>query len=85
MRDFFIRSLDRLIGVFVVISMIVVVVVSLVSMAGGMAGGGFGAGLVMLVLGLLYVVFVAGFMYLGVGIYHNTRRSAEAMERMANK
>ena len=85
MRDFFIRSLDRLIGVFVVISMIVVVVVSLVSMAGDMAGGGFGAGLVMLVLGLLYVVFVAGFMYLGVGIYHNTRRSAEAMERMANK
>lgn len=92
MRDFFIRSLDVLIGIFVVFAVIGIIVASAAMMSGGMSGpggmpmqGGVGSGVALLVVGLLYVCFIAGFLYLGVGIYHNTRRTAEATERMANQ
>jgi len=43
------------------------------------------AALLVLIGGLLYIVFVAGFLYLGAGIYSNTKRTAEAVERMAGR
>lgn len=88
MRDFFIRALEHLIGFFVVIMLLAVVGGSIAVMATGLPqpnGGtvsGVGAGLFLLVVGLLYTVLIGGFMYLGVGIYHNTKRTAEAMELM---
>ncbi|MFQ1699426.1 hypothetical protein ACJ5NV_02410 [Loktanella agnita] len=92
MRDFFIRSLDLLIGLFVILAILGVLLAAFAATSGGMSGpngapvgGGPIAGLLVLVLGLLYVCFVAGFMYLGLGIYHNTRRTADAVERMAGK
>lgn len=89
MRHFFIKSLDMLIGLFVVLGALGVLVAAVAASTGAMAGptgalsGGIGAALVVLVVGLLYIAFIAGFLYLGVGIYHNTRRTAEAVEAMA--
>ncbi len=87
MRDFFIRSFELIVGLLVIIMSIVVLVAGLGAMVGAgqaMGGpGGFFAGLAILVIGGLYVLFIGGAMYLGLGIYQNTRRTAEAMERLA--
>ena len=50
-------------------------------MNGQHMGGGPLAGLLILVIGAIYILFVGGFMYLGLGIYHNTKRTAEALEK----
>lgn len=93
MRDFFINAFEKLVGVVVVLMLVAVVVGALATMfgggmmmgPGGQQGGGVLAGLVILVVGLVYVVFIGGAMYLGLGIYQNTRRTAELLERMAPK
>ncbi len=48
---------------------------------GSAVGGGPLAALMILIGGSIYVLFVGGFMYLGLGIYQNTKRTAEALER----
>lgn len=84
MRDFFIRSLEILINIVVVVAMIGVVIGAGISMANPPPGApGVLVGLAVLVGGGLYIVLMAGFMYLGLGIYQNTRRTAEILERMA--
>lgn len=86
MRDFFIRSLEKLVGVVVVLLAIGVVVgavaVLLAEPAPGQPGGVLGA-LAILIGGGIYVIFIGGFMYLGIGIYQNTKRMAEALDRRA--
>ncbi len=91
MRDFFINSLEILVGVIVVV--LAIAVLGGAAMAsfggdmmgpGGMSGGPL-AGLAILIGGGLYVIFIGGFLYMGIGIYQNTKRTAEAMERMAGK
>lgn len=93
MRDFFIRSLEMLINVIVGLGALAIVVAAVIvsvggggmggEMAGPMGGGGPLAGLVILVGGAIYLILVGGFMYLGLGIYQNTRRTAEAIEKLA--
>lgn len=78
MRDFFIKALDVLIGVIVVLGFIGVLAFSVITAT---QGGGVGAALGILIGGILYMFLIAGFMYLGLGVYHNTRRTAEALER----
>lgn len=91
MRHFFIRSLDLLIGLFVILLLISVIGASVLALTGTVPGpdgttvSGVVPALLILLVGLLYVIFVGGFMYLGVGIYHNTKRTAEAVERMAGR
>lgn len=90
MRDSFIGILDKLISLFVVLLLLlgVVVAANTTGMSGGSPGpngvplGGDSpiAGVFVLIGGLLYVSFMASFMYLGLGIYHNTRHTAEALE-----
>ena len=86
MGHFFIRLLDFLIGIFVAVGFVGVLVVAFAASSGAILGpagtsfGGNGAGIVILIGGLIYLAFIAGFLYLGVGIYDNTRRSAEALE-----
>lgn len=93
MRDFFINAFEILVGVIIVLLLIGVVVgAGVVAFGGGgmmmngqqMQGGPL-AGLAILVGGLLYVVFIGGLMYLGLGIYQNTKKTATAMEKMAGK
>lgn len=91
MRDFFINALEKIVGVIVVLLSLGVVFAAIATMMGGghmggqAMGGGPLAGLVVLVLGAIYVLFVGGFMYLGLGIYQNTKRSADALDKLANK
>lgn len=86
MRDFFIRALEIVINVVVVVAAIGIVVGAVVTMIGGPMmyehGGMSGvlAGLVVLVVGFFNLTIFAGFVYLGLGIYQNTRRTAEALE-----
>ncbi len=81
MRNFFIGSFEILITVLVVLMCIGVVVTALVTMT---TGGGFFAGLGILIAGALYVIITAGMMYMFLGIHENTKRTAEAIERMSN-
>lgn len=80
-----------LIGLFVLIGFVGVLVGAFAASTGGLSGptgapfGGTAAAVLVLVFGLLYLSFIAGFMYLGVGIYDNTRRSAEALERISRE
>lgn len=81
MRKFFIGSFEVLITVLVVLMCIGVVISALVTMT---SGGGFLAGLGILLAGGFYVILTAGMMYMFLGIHENTKRTAEAIERMSN-
>ena len=94
MRDFFINGFEILLGIILVLMILGVVAFAGIAAFGGGGGimmdgqampGGPVAGLIILVVGLLYVLFVGGLMYLGLGIYQNTKKSAAALERMAGK
>ncbi|WP_420396749.1 hypothetical protein [Nioella sp.] len=78
MRDFFIGALDKLITVIVILMIVAVVIGGLVTMFSPM--GGFLQGLGLLIFGGLYVILMGGMMYLFLGIYHNTKRTAEILE-----
>jgi hypothetical protein len=81
MRDFFISWFERLVGVIIILAAAAVLIGSIATMA-GVTGqpGGFLAGLALLVFGMIYVIFLGGALYLGLGIYQNTKRTAEALE-----
>ncbi|PKP69137.1 MAG: hypothetical protein CVT82_12025 [Alphaproteobacteria bacterium HGW-Alphaproteobacteria-4] len=89
MRDFFINTFEILVGVIVVLLCLGVVVFAGIAAFGGGNMMGPGApsgplmGLAILVGGAIYVIFIAGLMYLGLGIYQNTKRTAEAVERLS--
>jgi len=94
MRDFFIQALEMVIHVIVVLTAVGLVLAALAVMTGlggmahtatGLPGGSIVAGLALLVFGGLYLVLVAGFLYLGLGIYQNTRRTAAALEDLARR
>lgn len=93
MRDFFINSFEKLVSVIVILMILGVVIFSVMIMFGGggmmpapyNAMGGFVPGLIFLVAGLVYVIFVGGFMYLGLGIYQNTKATAEAVKDIAGR
>lgn len=79
MRDFFINSFEKLIAVIVVVTAAASVIGGLVTMF----SEGFFAGILVLIIGAIYTVVLGGGMYLAFGIYHNTKRTADAVERMA--
>ncbi|MDE3027812.1 MAG: hypothetical protein KGH84_05395 [Paracoccaceae bacterium] len=88
MRDFFIRSLEVVINIVVVIMAIAIVIFAgIIAFGHGMGpngeGGGPIAGLAMLIGGTIYLILMAGFMYLGLGIYQNTKRTADLLEQQA--
>lgn len=86
MRDFFIRSFERLIGVIIVIGAIAVVIAAFAAASTAPSGGqGILAFLAILIGGALYLILAGGVMYLALGIYHNTLRTAEAIERQAGR
>lgn len=92
MRDFFINSLELLVGLIVILLSLGVIVGAAAAAfgGGGMMPGGTGmpgplSGLLILIGGGLYVIFVGGFLYMGIGIYQNTRRSADALEKLLTK
>lgn len=89
MRDFFINSFEILVNVIVVLLSLGVLVAAGVAAFGGSMGpgapGGPLVGLGILIGGGIYVIFIGGFMYMGLGIYQNTKRTADAVEKLAMK
>lgn len=78
MRELIIKSLD----------MIVWIVAGLIALGGVIVGvmalgQGEVAGLVIIIGGLLYAVVFAGMFFLMIGVYTNTKRTAEAIEKLA--
>lgn len=82
MREFFIGALEKIITVVIILGAIVVLVAGIGAMFGPQ---GFLRGLVVLIGGALYLLLIGGFGYLGLGIYHNTRRTADAVEQLARR
>jgi hypothetical protein len=81
MRDFFIQWFERLVSVIVVLMGVVIVLVALVVLS----QQGVLAFLGVLLIGAIYLVLVGGGMFLGLGIYQNTKRTADLLERLAAK
>lgn len=89
MKDFFIKSFEILVALFAVLLCLSVVIWAGITMfvpgAGVLTGGGFLAGLAILIGGGLYTILVCGMMYLILGIQQNTKRTAEAVEKLLEK
>lgn len=81
MLDFFILALEKLIAVIILVMMIAVVIAAIAAM--GSPRGGALQGLGILIGGGLYVVMMGGMLYLFLGIYHNTKRTAELLAARA--
>lgn len=81
MRDFFINSLEKIVTVIVFLMALGVLFGGLGTMF--TPEGGFIAGIVVWIVGAVYVLVMGGMLYLALGIYDNTKRTAEATERMA--
>ncbi|MBC7156667.1 MAG: hypothetical protein H5U20_04025 [Rhodobacteraceae bacterium] len=88
MRDFFIRGLEILVGIVISLMALAIVIAAAAAMLGQAPPMGPGApalngpvaGLLILLGGFIYLVFVGGVMYLGLGIYQNTKRTVELLE-----
>ena len=83
MRDFFILWMERIINVVIVLGAIAVLVGGGAALFGPQ--GGILWALAIWIGGSIYLIIMGGFVYLGLGIYNNTRRTAEAVERMAGR
>lgn len=85
MRDFFIRGFEAILSVLIIIAAIGIVIAAGVAAFGnaqveGVPASGPLAGLMILVGGFVALIVYGGILYLGLGIYHNTRRTAELLE-----
>lgn len=80
MRNFFVNSFERVIGIVVVLMALVVVVSAFAALA--QPQGGVLAFLAILAGGFVYLVLMAGFVYLQIGIHANTKRTADAVEAL---
>lgn len=90
MRDFFIIALEWVIHVFVVLAIVLLFVLATmvatgvwqmpVTLPGGVGNTGPLAGLALFFAGGFFLILIAGMLYLGFGIYQNTRRMAQALE-----
>ena len=87
MRDFFIRGFEAILSVILIVAAIGIVIAAGAAAFGrpqidGAPSGMQGpvAGLAILVVGFVGLMIYGGLLYLGLGIYHNTRRTAEALE-----
>jgi len=83
MRDFFISSFEKLVSLIVVLMVIGTVILAIAAMAS--PEGGFIPALLVLVVGSLYTIMMGGMLYLALGVYNNTKRTAEAVEILAKK
>ena len=80
MRDFVIKSLDVIVWIAAGLLAIGGVVLGLMALGQGQV-----AGLAFVILGPLYAIIFAGWVFLSIGTYHNTRRAAEALEKLAGR
>jgi hypothetical protein len=80
MRQAIINSLDILIWVLGALIALAGVIAGIVALANGQV-----MGLAILVGGLLYAVVFMGMFFLIIGIHNNTKRTADAVEKLGMK
>lgn len=80
MREFVIKSLDILIWVVGGLMAVGGVLFGLFSLVQGQP-----AGLMFLIIGPLYAILFCGMFLLAVGVYNHTKRTAEALEKLASR
>ena len=87
MRDFFIRGFEVILSVILIIAAIGIVIAAGIAAFGNASIEGAPAGMqgpiagaVILVGGFVALIVYGGLLYLGLGIYHNTRRTADLLE-----
>jgi hypothetical protein len=78
MRDMIIKSLDVIVWIIAIIIAAGGVIAGLVALANGQPEG-----IAFIIGGPLYAIIFAGFIFVAIGIYHNTKRTAEAIEKLA--
>ena len=83
MREFFISSFEKLISVIVIIAAVGIVIAAISVMFS--AEGGILAAIAILIGGGLYLIMMAGMLYLFLGIHANTKRSADALEQLVSR
>lgn len=71
MRDFFIQWAERMLLVFVVVAALGVLAAAIVAMTAPPPRGGILSGLLVLIVGEIYVTLMAGLMFVAFGIYRN--------------
>ncbi|NPD14653.1 hypothetical protein HOY34_05475 [Xinfangfangia sp. D13-10-4-6] len=81
MRQAVIKSFDLLVTVLAGL----IVIVALIAGVAGMAKVGFFYGLAVIIGGILYAIVFAGGLYLLIGIHENSKRTADAVERLASR
>ncbi|MEL6587465.1 MAG: hypothetical protein AAFY65_08685 [Pseudomonadota bacterium] len=85
MRDFFITSLEWIINIVMVLCAVGIAVVAIGALFGGVPVGDYVIqgplmAAAVAIGGVLGLLVVGGSLYLGLGIYNNTRRAADALE-----
>jgi hypothetical protein len=78
MREFVIKSLDILIWVVGGLIALIGVGAGLFALVQGQVQG-----LLLIILGPLYAILFCGMFLLAVGVYNHTKRTAEALEKLA--
>ncbi|MBF9032772.1 hypothetical protein HKCCE2091_00830 [Rhodobacterales bacterium HKCCE2091] len=82
MREFFIGALDKLVAVIIILMAIFVVIAGIGAMFApaqpGMPPSAL-LGILILIGGAFYIVVIGGSLYLALGIYYNTKRTADAL------
>lgn len=78
MRQLIINSFDALVWVFGAL----ILVASVIGGLGTIAQGQTLAGLGIILGGAIYAVLMMGMFFIAIGIYHNTKRTAEAVAGM---
>ena len=85
MRDFFIGIFAKILNIIVIFAFVAVVIGAVAAYFAPVPEGSplpILRAIIVLIGGALYVSFMAGALYLGLGVYHNTRRSAELLEAL---
>ncbi len=78
MRNTIIRSLDVIVWIIAIFIAGGGVIAGLIAIANGQMEG-----IAFIIGGPLYAIIFAGFIFVAIGIYDNTKRTAEAIEKLA--
>jgi hypothetical protein len=85
-RHFFVRSFEVIISAFIVVSLIGVGLAGLIaflSEGGPSSQTAYLPALTIWAVGLVYILFIGGLLYLVLGIYQNTQRTVELLEKLS--
>ncbi len=84
MRDKIINSLSTVIWIFSILILLGGLIGGVAVMANPYQGG-FLPGLIVIVGAVIYAILILGFYFMQLGIYEHTKRTAEAVEKLANR